>query len=132
MGWKPGGTLRPPVNFDGPDREWSGEYDPPEGQTVTRSDSAALAAALERVRSKAKTFTEADRKRYIRFFASGPFVVAQPFGLSADIANLEMALRGAHEPVQPSMEPIRPEAGEDGGSSTPATKSRPAQVRNRI
>ncbi len=47
-GWQPAGTLAPPIRWDGSGIRWNGEYDPPAGQEVTRSDARALAEALSR------------------------------------------------------------------------------------
>lgn len=102
-GWKPQGTQRPPVRFDGPEPEWNGDYARPEGQTVSRTDAAALAHALENTSAKPRTFSDGEKKRIVRFLASGPFIISLPFGMNSDIANLDSALRGIHKPVQPAV-----------------------------
>ena len=42
-GWHPAGTKAPPNQQD-----WDGNYDAPEGQTISASDAEALAIALSR------------------------------------------------------------------------------------
>lgn len=46
-GWKPAGTLPPPLPWTGPVSSWHGQYDPPAGQEVTRADARAFATALQ-------------------------------------------------------------------------------------
>lgn len=45
-GWRPAGTLAPPLRWDAEDAPWQGAYDPPVGQQVSRADARALADAL--------------------------------------------------------------------------------------
>jgi hypothetical protein len=54
-GWRPAGTLRPPIAFDlaevgtGSEEPWNRGYVKAQGQTVQRSDARSLAAALRAV-----------------------------------------------------------------------------------
>lgn len=51
-GWRPAGTLAPPVRWDGTrGGPWQGDYDPPAGQEVSRADARSLAEALARAAS---------------------------------------------------------------------------------
>ncbi len=45
-GWKPAGTLPPPIDLEHARDRWSGSYNPVIGQTVTRNDAKALADSL--------------------------------------------------------------------------------------
>lgn len=57
-GWRPAGTLAPPVRWHGPGTAWQGGYDPPAGQEVSRTDARALAEALDRAAAAAPDLFE--------------------------------------------------------------------------
>ena len=47
FGWKPAGTLPPPIAMEtGFVAQWDGSYEKPLGQAVARQDAAALATSL--------------------------------------------------------------------------------------
>jgi hypothetical protein len=48
-GWKPTGTLAPPVALSsGKPQRWQGDYQTPAGQEISRPDARCLARALAR------------------------------------------------------------------------------------
>ncbi|MGB9610328.1 MAG: hypothetical protein ACPL7M_05090 [Bryobacteraceae bacterium] len=47
-GWRPAGTLPPPIHWDATAPAWHGQYEPAAGQEVSRPDARSLADSLER------------------------------------------------------------------------------------
>jgi hypothetical protein len=89
-GWKPAGTLPPPLDFNltgmqsslGP---WTGSYTPPRGQTVKSEDAKGLAAVLESLAGQTIGGESEPRPTsFIAFCRKGGFLIcATPAGFEA-------------------------------------------------
>ncbi|MCL5742790.1 MAG: hypothetical protein M1541_02510 [Acidobacteria bacterium] len=97
-GWKAAGTQPPPRRFTldplpSERKPWDGSYARPEGQTVTRRDAEALAAALEHVSGR--------HARFLRFCRQGGFLICstEEFGAADQLVRLNRKLLRYAEPV---------------------------------
>lgn len=98
-GWKPAGTQAPPRRLTlvpNPllQPPWDGAYSRPEGQTISRRDAEALAAALERISAR--------YARLVRFCGCGGILICstEEFGAGDQLVRLNRKLLHYAESVQ--------------------------------
>ena len=104
-GWKPAGTIAPPIQWDldrpATQERWNREYDAPKGQAVTRRDTAALAAALKKAPADRAKFS--GRSNFLSFCDKGSFIICTATEVSStmgmDLIRLGAALQ--EHSVQP-------------------------------
>lgn len=120
-GWQPGGTLPPPSDLERQPVPWHRAYEPALGQQVTRTDAAALAAALHD-----SVEWDPHSRRELRSLADfcrrGGFLICSSPGISDSLANLAAHTGTSTEsrPVTPDAHaPEHPLAGGQGANSQP-------------
>lgn len=97
-GWRPAGTLAPPIRWDGSDNHWDGAYEPPLGQEVSRSDARALADALGRAAASEPSMAENLRELAAFCRRAGFLVCAAP---EAQDSLIQLAAGvGLGQPIQ--------------------------------
>ncbi len=108
LGWRPAGTLKPPIALDAPrpaeEPKWSGAYDPACGQTVTRADAEALIAAIESSQPHLQEVVSIDLVKFIRFANKGGFLVCSQTKPLPDTGSSLSQLHRALTPETPSAE----------------------------
>src|SRR4051812_45270129 len=79
LGWRPAGTLKPPIRLDQPrpaeEQKWSGDYENACGQVVTRADANALIAVIEERQSHLQEVLTLDLFKFIVFAGKGGFLI---------------------------------------------------------
>lgn len=96
-GWRPAGTLPPPIRWDGTEPPWHGQYEPAAGQEVSRADARALGEALGRAAAEDESgalFLELEQ-----FCREGGFLLC-PAPEAADSLIALAAHVGFRQPVQ--------------------------------
>lgn len=104
-GWRPAGTLAPPIRWDGSDNRWDGAYEPPLGQEVSRADARALADALGRAAGTDPSLAEKLREIAAFCRRAGFLVCAAPEAQDS-LINLAAGV-GLGQPVQVRENAVR-------------------------
>lgn len=116
-GWRPSGTLPPPVGLEQPPALWHGAYEPAAGQQVSRPDALALGGALRRALA-----AEAHPPRVLEllaeFCAGGGFLICASPGIADSLANLVEQV-GTAAVIAPSPQHGVPVQGPGGGAQPP-------------
>lgn len=118
-GWRPDGTLPPPLDLEQPPVVWRGAYEPALGQQVTRSDAAALAAALHRALAT-RPHAGRELRLLAEFCRCGGFLTCSSPGISDSLASLAVHV-GTSTEVPSALPVARPLHGPaaDGQSMSP-------------
>lgn len=120
-GWRPDGTLPPPLDLERPPAPWQGAYEPALGQQVTRPDAAALAAALEHALGKDPR-ARPELRPLAEFCRCGGFLICSSPGISDSLANLAAHVGTSTEVpsvMQAAHRPDSPRAAGQGANSQP-------------
>lgn len=101
-GWRPAGTLPPPIRWDGAEPAWHGQYEPAAGQEVSRADARALGEALGRAAAEDES---GDLLRELEHFcrAGGFLLCPAPEAMDSLIALAAHVRFG--QPVQTRQSP---------------------------
>lgn len=79
-GWRPAGTLPPPMLWHAAASAWQGQYEPAAGQEVSRPDARCLADSLERAAAEG---SQADLGELAAFCRASGFLLC-PAGDAVD------------------------------------------------